>query len=61
MGWVEFKDRCYFFAHEAMVNYSQAVDRCGNSGAQLVTITNKEEQEFLAGEYNTLFLSYLNQ
>ena len=49
-GWKAFGSHCYYFADTAKVSFSQAETECENMDADLASIHNSDEQNFVAGK-----------
>ena len=54
-GWVMAMDRCYYFSetrYETAANMTDAMERCKSmhTGANLVSVRNKAEQDVIYGE-----------
>uniref|UniRef100_A0A674MPS0 C-type lectin domain-containing protein n=1 Tax=Takifugu rubripes TaxID=31033 RepID=A0A674MPS0_TAKRU len=46
-GWKSFEGQCYYFSNYTLV-FEKAREQCQQQGADLVKVSSKEEQKFLA-------------
>ena len=50
-GWQAFNENCFFFNHDAYLNWEQAVEDCSERNATLASIHSEEEHIFIAGQF----------
>ena len=55
-GWKEFNGGCYLFGHK-LLTWEKAADYCKNLGANLVSIQNQEENDFIYSTFFSIFLT----